>query len=180
LTLCVFHLFFCRSSLICPFSLFWLGYTHFFFAITFSCDLGMSLSVWVSWALSPFWLSHDFLIIFLSLKFSPASSMGCDPSWDFSWKKIYSGSKRITRDIFILKCERDNKDGIFSFQTQAIKINKLWSRLVWWFGLCKEMHFMSLWTTNPLHTIMHTFKTPSLRVMAWGWLFIFLFIYFGL
>jgi hypothetical protein len=31
----------------------------------------------------------------------------------------------FTRDIFILERERDNKDGLFSFKAQAIKINKL-------------------------------------------------------
>ena len=31
---------------------------------------------------------------FLIIEISLASSVGCDPSRDFSWKKIYSGSKK--------------------------------------------------------------------------------------
>jgi len=98
----------------------------------------------------------------------------------FHEKKFIQAKKEATRDIFLLKCERDNKNNLSLFHVQTVKINKLWSRLVWWFRLCKEMHFISLWTTNPLHTIMYIFKTPDSRVMVWGWLFIFLFIYYGL
>jgi hypothetical protein len=33
--------------------------------------------------------------------------------------------KGITRDVLISESERNNKDGLSSFQVQAIKINKL-------------------------------------------------------
>jgi hypothetical protein len=43
--------------------------------------------------------------------------------------------------VFILECERDNKDDIFSFQAQAFKINKFWPRPVWWFGFLQKDAF---------------------------------------
>ena len=43
----------------------------------------------------------------------------------FYEKNFTQAKKKTTRDIFILECEKDNKDGIFSFKVQAIKINKL-------------------------------------------------------
>jgi hypothetical protein len=63
-----------------------------------------------------------------SLKFSLA------PLWDvilvgiFHERKIIQAQKGTARDIPFLECERNNKDGLFSFQTQAVKINKLWPR----------------------------------------------------
>jgi hypothetical protein len=52
--------------------------------------------------------------------------VGCDPSWDFFHeKKIIQAQKGIARDVLILERERNNKDGLSSFQTQATMINKL-------------------------------------------------------
>jgi len=51
--------------------------------------------------------------------------VGYDPSWDFSWKKIIQAQKRIAKDILILECKKNNKDDIFLFQEQIVKINKL-------------------------------------------------------
>jgi hypothetical protein len=51
--------------------------------------------------------------------------------WDIVLVRIFHERKFIqahewnTRDIFILECERDKKEGVFSFQAQAVKINKL-------------------------------------------------------
>jgi hypothetical protein len=46
----------------------------------------------------------------------------------FHERKIIQAQKGTARDIPFLECERNNKDGLFSFQTQAVKINKLWPR----------------------------------------------------
>jgi hypothetical protein len=43
----------------------------------------------------------------------------------FHERKIIQAKKGITRDVLISEHERNNKDGLSSFQTQAIKINKL-------------------------------------------------------
>jgi hypothetical protein len=40
-------------------------------------------------------------------------------------KEIIQAQKGIVRDVFILESERDNKDGLSSFQAQAAMINKL-------------------------------------------------------
>jgi hypothetical protein len=48
--------------------------------------------------------------------------MGCDPSQYFHERKFIQAQ---TKSIFILECERNNKDSFFSFQAQVIKINKL-------------------------------------------------------
>jgi len=98
---------------------------------------------------------------------------GCDPSQDFYERKFIHAKKGTIRDIFISERERNNKDGLSLFQTHKVNINKFWPRLERWFGLCKEMHFMSLWVIISLDTIIHTFKIPGLRVMGWGWRFIF-------
>ena len=171
-TFCVFNLFFWRSSLVLPFfhcfsrsilTLFWLS----LFLVILACPLAFEF-------LGLFYLltfSQVFHFCFIEIFTYPQCRV-----WSysgFSWKKNYSGLKWTTRDIFISECERNNKDGLSSFQVQEVKINKIWPHLVWWFDLCKEMHFMSLWTMSPLHTIMHTFKTHGSRVMVWGWRFIF-------
>jgi hypothetical protein len=43
----------------------------------------------------------------------------------FNERKIIQAQKGIARDVLISECERNNKDGISSFQAQAVKINKL-------------------------------------------------------
>jgi hypothetical protein len=44
----------------------------------------------------------------------------------FHERKIIQAKKKgITRDVLISESERNNKDGLSSFQAQAIKINKL-------------------------------------------------------
>jgi len=66
-----------------PFFVVLAGHTHFVLDITFSCDLGMSLAFQFLGLFCPF----GFLMVFssfFSLKFSFASSMGCDLSQDFS------------------------------------------------------------------------------------------------
>ena len=89
---------FAALLLFCPLFSFYffialLKHTHFILVITFSCDLGMPLSIWVSWALLPFGFLTA-LSSFLIIEISLAPNVGCDPSQDFSWKKIYSCSKR--------------------------------------------------------------------------------------
>ena len=106
----------------------------------------------------PFWLSHG-LFSFLIEIFS------CPPVWGvilvgicFHERKIIQAQKKgIARDVLISESERNNKDGLSSFQAQAVKINKLWPHPVWWFGLCKDA-FHKSWATSSLHTIIHTFK----------------------
>jgi hypothetical protein len=34
--------------------------------------------------------------------------------------------KKGLQGIYFLECEKNNKDGLYSFQTQTVKINKLW------------------------------------------------------
>jgi hypothetical protein len=62
-----------------------------------------------------------------SLKFSLAS-----PVWGvilvgicFHERKIIQAQKGIARDVLISERERNNKDGLSSFQAQAAMINKL-------------------------------------------------------
>jgi len=44
----------------------------------------------------------------------------------FHERKMFQAQKGIARDLFILECERNNKDGLSSFQAQTTKINKLY------------------------------------------------------
>jgi len=43
----------------------------------------------------------------------------------FHERKIIQAQKGIARDVLISESERNNKDGLSSFQAQAVKINKL-------------------------------------------------------
>jgi hypothetical protein len=43
----------------------------------------------------------------------------------FHERKFIQVQKKISRDVFISERERNNKDGLSSFQAQAVKINKL-------------------------------------------------------
>jgi len=43
----------------------------------------------------------------------------------FYEKKIIQAQKGIARDVLISEREKNNKDGLFSFQAQAAMINKL-------------------------------------------------------
>ena len=105
----------------------------------------------------PFWLSHGFFSFLIEI-------FSCPPVWGvilvgifFMKEKIIQAQKGVARDVLISERERNNKDGLSSFQAQAVKINKLWSHPVWWFGLCKDA-FHESWVTSSLHTIIHTFK----------------------
>jgi len=74
------------------------------------------------------------------MSFGP--SIRCDASQGFFYKrKFIQAQEGSTRDVFILECERDNKDDVFSFQAQAFKINKFWPRPVWWFGFLQKDAF---------------------------------------
>jgi len=128
----------------------YLGY-HFFLVI-WVCPLAFEfLGLFM-----PFWLSHGFFSFHIEI-------FSCPPVWGvilvriFNERKIIQAQKGIARDVLILESERNNKDGLSSFQAQAVKINKLWPHLVWWFGLCQDA-FHKSWATNSLHTIIHTFK----------------------
>jgi len=117
----------------------------------------MPPSIWVSWALMPFWLSHGIFSFLIEI-------FSCPQVWGvilvgicFHERKIIQAQKGIARDVLISERERNNKDGLSSFQTQATIINKLWPRQVWWFDLCKDV-FHGSWATSSLHTIIHTFK----------------------
>jgi hypothetical protein len=45
-------------------------------------------------------------------------------------EKLFMAQKGIARDVLILERERNNKDGLSSFQAQTIKINKLLPHLI--------------------------------------------------
>ena len=63
---------------------------------------------------------------FLIIEISLAPSVGCDPSRDlFYERKNIQAQKGITRDVLISESERNNKDGLSSFQAQGALINKL-------------------------------------------------------
>jgi hypothetical protein len=62
---------------------------------------------------------------FLIIEISLAPGVGVTLVGIFHEQKFIQTQKRTTGDIFILECERDNKDGLSSFQAQAVKINKL-------------------------------------------------------
>ena len=83
----------------------------------------MPPSIGVSWALLPFGFLTA-LSSFLIIEISLAPSVGCDLSRDFSYE-IIQAQKGFARDVLILECERNNKDGLSSFQAQAAMINKL-------------------------------------------------------
>jgi hypothetical protein len=105
-----------------------------------------------------FFLAFSRLFLFSHWNFLLPPSVGCDPSRDFFHeRKVIRVQKGIARDVLISERERNNKDGLSSFQTQAVKINKLWPHPVWCFGLCKDA-FHGSWATSSLHTIIHTFK----------------------
>ena len=62
------------------------------------------------------------------MKISLTPNVGCDPSRDFFlWKKkkIIQAQNGFARDVLILERERNNKDGLSSFQAQAAMTNKL-------------------------------------------------------
>jgi hypothetical protein len=67
---------------------------------------------------------HGFLSFLIEI-------FSCPPVWGvilvgiFFMKEIIQAQKGIARDVFILESERDNKDGLSSFQAQAAMINKL-------------------------------------------------------
>jgi hypothetical protein len=72
-----------------------------------------------------FWLPHDIFSFLIEI-------LSCPPVWGvilvrifFHERKIIQAQKGIARDVLISERERNNKDDISSFQTQAVKINKL-------------------------------------------------------
>ena len=103
---------------------------HFKLAYHFLLWFGHAPNIWVSWALLTFGFITA-LSSFLIIEISLAPSVGCYPSQDFYEKKIIQAQKGIARDVLILECERNNKDGLSSFQAQTTMINKLWPHLVW-------------------------------------------------
>jgi hypothetical protein len=73
----------------------------------------------------PFWLSHSIFSFLIEI-------LSCPPVWGvilvgicFHKRKIIQAKKGIARDILISESERNNKDGLSSFQAQAAMINKL-------------------------------------------------------
>jgi hypothetical protein len=72
-----------------------------------------------------FWLPHDSFSFLIEI-------FSCPPVWGvilvgifFHERKIIQAQKGIARDVLVSERERNNKDGLSSFQTQAVKINKL-------------------------------------------------------
>jgi hypothetical protein len=66
------------------------------------------------------------LLSFFIIEISLAPNMGCDLSLDlFHERKIIQAQKRDLKEYTYLERERNNKDGLSSFQAQAVKINKL-------------------------------------------------------
>jgi hypothetical protein len=115
--------------LICPFSFFlaFIGHTHFILDVIFSSDLGMPPSI-LSFLGSL--CLFGFLTAFshFSLKF-----FSCPPVWGvilvgicFHERKIIQAQKKGSQGMYLFqKRERNNKDGLSSFQRQATMINKL-------------------------------------------------------
>jgi hypothetical protein len=74
----------------------------------------------------PFWPSHGIFSF-------PIEIFSCPPAWGvilveiffFHERKIIQAQKKIARDVLISERERNNKDGLSSFQAQAAMINKL-------------------------------------------------------
>ena len=105
LTFDVIHIFFCRSSLICPLFFFFIAlleYTHFILVIIFSCDLGMPPSIWVFWALLPFGFLTA-LLSFLIIEISLAPSVGCDPSRDLFMKEKLFRLKKGSQGMYLFQ-----------------------------------------------------------------------------
>jgi len=72
-----------------------------------------------------FWLSHGFFSFLIEI-------FSCPPVWGviligicFHERKIIQAQKGIAKDVLISESERNNKDGLSSFQAQATMINKL-------------------------------------------------------
>jgi len=73
----------------------------------------------------PFWLSHGIFSFLIEI-------FSCPPVWSvilvgicFHERKIIQAQKGIAKDVLISKSERNNKNGLSSFQAQAAMINKL-------------------------------------------------------
>ena len=90
--------------------------------ITFSFNLDMLLNIWVFWAFLPF----GFLTVFSSIiDHGNVTYPQCE-MWSLSGffyeRKFIQAKKETTRNIFILECERDNKDVFFShFKRKQLK-----------------------------------------------------------
>jgi hypothetical protein len=102
-----------------------LEHTHFILVITFSFDLGMPLAFEFLGLFMPFWLSHGFFLFLIEI-------FSCPPVWGviligicFHERKIIQAQKGIAKDVLISESERNNKDGLSSFQAQVTMINKL-------------------------------------------------------
>jgi len=79
-----------------------LEHTHFILVITFSCELGMPPSIWVSWALLPFGFLTA-LLSFLIIEISLAPSVGCDPSRDFFMKEKLFRLKKGSQGMYLFQ-----------------------------------------------------------------------------
>jgi hypothetical protein len=73
----------------------------------------------------PFWLSHGLFSFLIEIFY-------CPPVWGvilvgifFHERKIIQAQKGISRNVLISERERNNKDGLSSFQAQTVRINKL-------------------------------------------------------
>jgi hypothetical protein len=167
----------CRSSFLSPL---FFNLLFYYYARAYSLYLGyhsllwlgMPPSHWVSWALLPFRLSHGFFSFFLEIFTCPSVWGVILVEFFFMKEKLFKLKKGL-QGIYFSECERNNKDSLSSFQTQAVKINKLWSRPMWWFGLCKRciswvyeqwVHYIPLFKHLKQHVS---------RVIMWGWQFIF-------
>jgi len=96
-----------------PFSLFWLGHTHFVLTITF-------LVIWACPLAFEFFrlfclFGSRLFILFYHWNFHLPSVWGMILVGIFHEKKIIQAQKGTARDIFILECEKNNKDDISSF-----------------------------------------------------------------
>jgi hypothetical protein len=73
----------------------------------------------------PFWLSHGFFSFLIEIFSYPLVWGVILVGIFFHERKIIQAQKGIIRDVLISERERNNKDGLSSFQAQAVKINKL-------------------------------------------------------
>jgi len=71
-----------------------------------------------------FWLSHGFFSFLIEISLAPLV-WGVILVGIFHERKFIQVQKGIARDVFISEHQRNNKDGLSSFQAQAAMINKL-------------------------------------------------------
>jgi len=142
-----------------------LRHTHFILDVTFSSDLGMPPSIWVSWALISFWLSHSFFSFLIEI-------FSCLPVWGvilvgiFFMKEKLFRLKKGSQGMYLFQ----NVKGITKMAFPHFKRKQLWSinfDLVKCDGLIfAKMHFMGHEQRVHYIPLFIHLKTHDSRVMG--------------